>query len=352
MTVRVGIVGCGFIAALHSRALKGIVDAGLVDAAVVATCDTDLDRAVAFARAHRAAIATTDSAEVLAAVDAVWICTPTALHRALAEAAASAGVAVFCEKPLAPTLADAEALTEAVVGAGVPHQVGLVLRTAPVFVALRDLLAGGELGRPMAAAFRDDQFFPIQGHYGSSWRADAAIAGGGALIEHSIHDLDLLRFLLGEVADVSGRTANYAGHEGIEDVAVATLAFESGATAGLVSVWHGVLSRPSTRRLEVFCERGMAWTDDDYTGPLHVETSEGAEARACPAPAWVEELPVDRRWRSFAGQYAPANRSFLEALARGRPPEPGLDVALVAHGLADAVYRSAREGGMPVRTRC
>ena len=329
MTTRVGIVGCGFIAALHSRALKGIVDAGLVDAAVVATCDTDLDRAVAFARAHRAAIATTDSAEVLAAVDAVWICTPTALHRALAEAAASAGVAVFCEKPLAPTLADAEALTEAVVGAGVPHQVGLVLRTAPVFVALRDLLAGGELGRPMAAAFRDDQFFPIQGHYGSSWRADAAIAGGGALIEHSIHDLDLLRFLLGEVADVSGRTANFAGHEGIEDVAVATLAFASGATAGLVSVWH-----------------------DDYTGPLHVETSDGAEARACPAPAWVEELPVDRRWRSFAGQYAPANRSFLEALARGRPPEPGLDVALVAHGLADAVYRSAREGGMPVRTRC
>ena len=69
-------------------------------------------------------------------------------------------------------------------------------------------------------------------------------------------------------------------------------------------------------------------------------------------PAWVEELPVDRPWRSFAGQYAPANRSFLEALARGRPPEPGLDVALVAHGLADAVYRSAREGGMPVRTRC
>ncbi|TML63308.1 MAG: DUF3040 domain-containing protein, partial [Actinobacteria bacterium] len=161
------------------------------------------------------------------------------------------------------------------------------------------------------------------------WRADAAIAGGGALIEHSIHDLDLLRFLLGEVADVSGRTANFAGHEGIEDVAVATLAFASGATAGLVSVWHGVLSRPSTRRLEVFCERGMAWTDDDYTGPLHVETSDGAEARACPAPAWVEELPVDRRWRSFAGQYAPANRSFLEALARGRPPEPGLDVALV-----------------------
>ena len=151
---------------------------------------------------------------------------------------------------------------------------------------------------------------------------------------------------------MSGGTANFAGHEGIEDVAVATLAFASGATAGLVSVWHGVLSRPSTRRLEVFCERGMAWTDDDYTGPLHVETSDGAEARACPAPAWVEELPVDRPWRSFAGQYAPANRSFLEALARGRPPEPGLDVALVAHGLADAVYRSAREGGMPVRTRC
>src|SRR5437016_3662303 len=151
MTTRVGIIGCGFIGALHSRALKGIVDGALVDAAIVATCDTDLDRATSFARAHRAAVATTDPAEVLSVVDAVWICTPTAMHRALAEAAASAGVAVFCEKPLAPTLAEAEALTEGVVGAGVPHQVGLVLRTTPVFVALRDLLAGGELGRPMAA---------------------------------------------------------------------------------------------------------------------------------------------------------------------------------------------------------
>ena len=79
---------------------------------------------------------------------------------------------------------------------------------------------------------------------------------------------------------------------------------------------------------------------------------DGAQARACPPAGWVEELPVDPRWRPFAGQYAPANRAFLEALARGRPPEPGLEVALVAHRLADAVYRSAREGGMPVRTRC
>jgi predicted dehydrogenase len=233
--------------------------------------------------------------------------------------------------------------------AGVAHQVGLVLRTAPVFVALRDLLAAGDLGVPMAAVFRDDQFFPIQGHYASEWRADVTQAGGGTLIEHSVHDLDLLRFLLGDVETVTGRTANYAGHAGIEDVAAATLGFESGATASLVSVWHQVLSRPSTRRLEVFCERGLAWLEDDFNGPLHIEQDGGGEVRACPNPPWVDELPIkDPAWRAFAGQYAPANRAFLDALAAGRPPAPGFEVAVEAHRLADAVYRSATSGGHPV----
>ena len=94
-----------------------------------------------------------------------------------------------------------------------------MLRSAPVFRALRDLVGGGSLGAPMAAVFRDDQYFPIQGTYASQWRADVAQAGGGCLIEHSIHDVDILRFCFGEVDEVAARTANHAGHEGIEDMA-------------------------------------------------------------------------------------------------------------------------------------
>ncbi|HYD10342.1 MAG TPA: Gfo/Idh/MocA family oxidoreductase [Acidimicrobiales bacterium] len=344
---KIGIIGCGFITMLHSRALKGIVDAGLVDAAVVATCDTDLDRAQKVAKAHGADVATTDAGELLSQVDAVWICTPTVSHRALVEAAAAAGVAIFCEKPLAFTAADAAAMATA--AAAVPSQVGLVLRTSPVLGAMRDLVQSGELGQPMAVVFRDDQYLPNQGQYASEWRADVSVAGGGTLIEHSIHDLDVLRWMLGEVTSVTARTSNHAGHEGIEDVAVASLAFESGAVATLTSVWHQILSRPSTRAIEVLCERGIVSIDgDEYTGPLRLVSDARTESWSVQPPSWVLDLPIDDAWKRYAGTYAPQARAFLDSLAAGTTPAPSLDEAVAAHRLADAVYRSAASGGAPV----
>jgi predicted dehydrogenase len=346
VTTKIGIIGCGFITQLHSRALKGVIKAGLADAAVVASNDRDRDRAAACAKAHGADVVD-DVDALLAGVDAVWICTPTSSHRALVEQAAAAGVAIFCEKPLATTLADAEAMARA--AEAVPSQVGLVLRTSPVYGALADLVHSGDLGRPMAVVFRDDQYLPNQGQYASEWRADVTIAGGGTLLEHSIHDLDVLRWLLGDVTSVSARTANFAGHTGIEDLAVATLTFESGAVASLTSVWHQILSRPSTRSLEVICERGIAAVPvNEHTGPLVVITDDGSHERVVESPQWVLDLPIEEPWLRFAGTYAPQALAFLTALAEGRRPEPGLDVAVAAHRLADAVYRSAALGGSSV----
>ena len=195
--------------------------------------------------------------------DAVWICTPTVAHRNAVDAALAHGRAVFCEKPLATDLDGAHALVAAVAASPEPvlAQCGLVLRSAPVFRALRELVASGTLGRPMAAIFRDDQYFPIQGTYASQWRADVTQAGGGCLIEHSIHDVDILRFCFGEVDRLSARTANFSGHEGIEDLATVSLSFASGLEAHLTSVWHNILSRGSTRRIELFCRRAWSgWT--------------------------------------------------------------------------------------------
>jgi len=347
VTTKIGIIGCGFITMLHSRAIKGLVDADLVDAAVVAACDTDLARAQTVARAHGADVATTDPAALLAAVDAVWICTPTVSHRELVEQAAAAGVAIFCEKPLAFTADDAAAMAAA--AAAVPSQVGLVLRTSPVLMVMRDLVRSGDLGRAMAVVFRDDQYLPNQGQYASEWRADVAIAGGGTLIEHSIHDLDVLRWILGDATSVSARTSSFAGHPGIEDVAVATVAFESGATATLTSVWHQILSRPSTRAIEVLCERGIVSIDgDEFTGPLRLVSDGRTESWACPPEPWVLDLPIDEPWKRYAGTYAPQARAFLDAVAEGRAPTPSLDVAVAAHRLADAVYASAALGGAPI----
>jgi predicted dehydrogenase len=286
---------------------------------------------------------------VAARCDVVWVCTPTAAHGGAVDAALAAGRAVFCEKPLSTDLGRATAIADAVAAAGVPGQCGLVLRSAPVFRALRDLVASGELGPPMAALFRDDQYFPIQGTYPSSWRADVGQAGGGCLIEHSIHDVDILRFCFGEVATVTARTRNFAGHEGVEDLASVSLSFESGFEAHLTSVWHDILSRGSTRRVEVFCREGMVWLDDEFRGPLHMQTSEATEVRACPSPEWVDALPLaDDEVGLALRAYVEADRAFLDAVAAGTAPEPGLGVALEAHRLVDAAYRSAAAGGTPI----
>jgi predicted dehydrogenase len=196
---------------------------------------------------------------------------------------------------------------------------------------------------------RDDQYFPIQGTYGSSWRADVAQAGGGCLIEHSIHDLDILRFCFGEATAVTARTANFSGHEGIEDLASVSLSYAGGLVGHLTSVWHNILSRGSTRRLEVFCEEGMVWLDDEFSGPLHMQTSDGTEARSCPAPAWVDELPLARDEVGLAIRtYAEGDRAFVEGVVTGRTLEPSIEQALEAHRLVDAAYRSAAAGGVPV----
>ena len=347
--LRIGFVGTGLIAWAHGLGLQAMIDAGVIEADVSVVLDRSARRAQGFAAAHGAEVVS-DLGGLVERCDAVWVCTPTVAHRSAVDAALEGRRAVFCEKPLATDLAGAVSLVDAVAAVGVPAQSGLVLRAAPVFRALRALVASGTLGRPMAATVRDDQYFPIQGAYGSTWRADVAQAGGGCLIEHSIHDVDILRFCLGEVVGITARTANFSGHEGIEDVAEVSLSFDSGAGAHLTSVWHNILSRGSTRRIELFCQDAMVWLDDEFRGPLHIETSDGTEIRRCPPPAWVEDLPLGRDEVGLAVRtYAEADRAFVDAVVAGQAPEPSLDEALVAHRLVDAAYRSAAAGGEPIR---
>ena len=165
---RIGLVGCGHIGTVHSLALGQLTKAGLIDAAITATHDPDRSRAEEQARHHGATVH--DSLDALADdCDVLWVCTWTAAHAAAVRAAAERGLPVFCEKPLAPTLADCEVVAADL--RRVPHQVGLVLRHAPVFRAVAEAVASGRYGRPMASVLRDDQYFPIQGMYGSTWRS-------------------------------------------------------------------------------------------------------------------------------------------------------------------------------------
>ena len=349
--IRIGLVGCGHIGTVHAVALQQLADAELVDARLSATFDDDSDRAAKVAR-HQGGEPHDTLEGLLDAVDAVWVCTWTAAHLAAVEAAADRGLPVFCEKPLAPDLSTASKVAAAL--ERVPHQVGLVLRWSPVFRHLAEAVSSGAHGRVLSAVMRDDQYFPVQGMYGSTWRGDVAHAGGGTVIEHSIHDVDVVRWILGDPVEVSARTANRFGYPGIEDTAAATFAYADGSVAQLTSVWHQVLSRESSRRLEVFCEKAMFWTDDDYLGPLHVLTDAGEEIVSSEAPAWSGRFTVPEIYRKALAHYAEPSKAFLDGLGRlgtpggGGPADvgyPRAGDALAAHLLVDRIYRSAADGG-------
>jgi predicted dehydrogenase len=342
--VRVGLVGCGNIGRAHSWALWAVRKAGHADVRITAVCDPDAERARDLAEPNKADVMELGS--LLDSVDAVYVCTPTVHHLDVVRAASARGLPIYCEKPLGRSLEEAEAVAAEL--RKVTHRVGLVMRCVPLFETVADIVRSGRYGRPMVLVLRDDQYFPIQGQYASKWRSDVASAGGGTLIEHSIHDLDLFALILGDATDVSCRTHAFFGHDGIEDLATVTLTFPHGTTASLISVWHQVLTRGSSRRLEVFCEDAFLWTDNDRTGPLHIETTQGKEAIACPMPAWMDELPVPADRREVLAPYAEASRRFLDAIASRSAGSPGEGDAVAAHRMVDAAYRSAHRGGAPV----
>lgn len=347
-SLRVGFVGCGLIAHAHGVSLRAIAEARLADVEIAVAYDHDPARSEAFGRRFGATLATGPD-EVAAESDVVYVCTPTGEHLDGLAAAARAGRPVFCEKPLARSYEEALRLEQIADGAGVPVQVGLLLRTAPVFRQLQSLLGSGRLGRPMAVIARDDQYFPVQGHYRSSWRGDREMAGGGALLEHSIHDVDILQHCFGDIAVAAATTRTFGGREGVEDSASAMLQTASGLTLSLVTVWHQVLSRPSTRRYEVLFERGFVSFEDDFCGPLTLQTSESTETLICPPPAWLLELPLPEGELGLAVRpYVEENRAFLESVLAGVAPSPGLADAVAAHRVVDACYRSAGTGGVPV----
>ena len=198
-------------------------------------------------------------------------------------------------------------------------------------------------GRVQAVVLRDDQFLPVQGMYGSTWRADPARAGAGTMLEHSIHDVDALEWLLGPIASVSARSSTFHGNPGIEDTVVVGMELASGAQVSLTSVWHQLLERPSLRRLEVICEHAFLTLEHDVVGPVtwtrpgEHGSIEGEELFAAVA-------------ERHDGQQPNQDAGFVEAVAsrRARARTPTSRTALRAHEVVDAHLPLRRRRGTAV----
>lgn len=330
----IGFVGTGHIATFHSKMLRR----SGVEISRGPCFDIDHERASSFAQASGSALAQS-AAEVIERSDLVYITTWTSEHAPLVDACIAAGKPFFCEKPLAGSFAGARAMTVAATQSGLTHQCGLILRRSPAYLWTRELITDPAAGAVMAVVFRDDQFIPIQGHYKSTWRADVDKAGAGTLLEHSIHDVDMLRFLVGDITSVSARATYRHGLPGIDDSVAASISFDNGAVGTLTTVWHDNLSRPSLRRVEIFCERRtVTLGGDDWFGPVSWTDADGTSG----------ELAGD----DLVGRVAPLahvhpnpDAAFVIAARDGRPAAPDFTVALEAHRVVEAMYSSSRSGG-------
>lgn len=343
----IGFLGTGFIAMIHGLML----DQSPMPYRMGPVFDVDPDRAKRFA-SDFGGTAVTDPDDVLTA-DAVFICTWTSEHRELVRRCAEASVAMFCEKPLGVDLADAQAVADLAATSAAPTMVGLVLRSSPAMLAARELIRGAcspeGIGQVISVVFRDDQYLPTQGQYGSTWRGDPERAGSGVLLEHSIHDLDIIEWLVGPVSSVSALGTNVAGIVGIEDSVAATFRLATGGTVSLTSVWHQVLSRPSQRHIEIFAERAMIAIEGDLDGPV---VFTGPEPDAVPVSlsgedlmTWLADRDVDTR--SAETWFLAALSVAADAVPTG-PLDPSFDEALRAHVVADATYASMAAQGAVV----
>jgi predicted dehydrogenase len=145
------------------------------------------------------------------------------------------------------------------------------------------------------------------------------------LLEHSIHDVDMLHLLV--------------GHPGIEDVVSATFEFANGARGTLATIWHDNLARPSMRRVEVFCRKRYVHIEgDDWSGPVHWTDSDGSSHSLAGADLLAAVAPLRDSSEN-------PDAAFLQSVIDGTPACPDFSVALAAHRVVDAAYRSADAGG-------
>jgi myo-inositol 2-dehydrogenase/D-chiro-inositol 1-dehydrogenase len=345
--VRIGLVGCGMVGQIHADGLRKLSD----DGAIVPVAAADPSEAARQAVLGNCPFldVTPDPYTVIGnpGVDAIMITAPTSTHRDLVLATVAAGKHLFCEKPLAPSLAEVRELCDAVAASGLTAQVGFHSRFHPIVNRVRDAVVSGELGRPMGYVLRDDQYWPtgdvVEGH--SSWRSQRVHAGGGALIEHSIHSADILCWLFGPARSVYARTRSMFGYD-VEDAAAVTIEHESGVIGTLLTIFNSVRGREE-RRFEVFFEHAAveATTDFIVAAPedsLLIQRPDIASDRPDLGVLREEHfsrLGLDRR--DFLFYTYPADRNWVRCVQNEEAASPGFGDALAAHMLVDAAYRSA-----------
>jgi myo-inositol 2-dehydrogenase/D-chiro-inositol 1-dehydrogenase len=326
--IGVAVLGAGRMGRTHARNIAAIPNADVVVVADPDEAAASRGRELARARRH-----TTDAREAIhdPSVEAVVIVTPTSTHASLIEAALRAGKAVWTEKPIAQELGETARIVDLWRETGLPVQVGFMRRFDPGYERAKALIDAGELGRieQFRAYSRDTNPPPLE----------FLLTCGGSFLDMAIHDLDLARFLVGEVEEVHAWASVLFDDRFAQaddwDTSVAMLRFRDGAL-GVVET-----SRHSAWGYDIRAEVAGA------VGKVVVDGGQKTPATHLRRVAHEGDLYQDF-WDRFEVAYRRELEVFFADLAAGRTPRPGPDDALETLRLGVACTRSWREG-RPVR---
>jgi myo-inositol 2-dehydrogenase / D-chiro-inositol 1-dehydrogenase len=313
--MKIGIIGAGYIGGVHALILAR--DERVQIAAIY---DLDQQRAQRLARAHDAQIANSPN-EVIERSDAVYITTPNTQHVSLTLAALDAGKHIFCEKPLATNISDAESVFSKAKQFQSVFQVGHNRRFAPVYASLKQLITEKHVPHSAHVKMnRGELLNPV-------WTGDPNVTGG-FLYETPIHMFDMMRFLFGEVESLHAIGSTHEYRE-VDDFSV-LLKFTNGMHATLATAADASWLFPF-ERVEVFCHHATLVTREMET--LLCSTNlEGHFTQQS-----MQQLAREEKWG-----YVQEDKAFVDSIVNGTPPLVTALDGLMSVELVNAVYESVR----------
>lgn len=363
-TINVALIGYAFMGKAHSNAYRQVVPfmSPRIEPRMKVICGRTRSNVEAAARQYGWEEAATDWRAVVARpdIDLVDISTPGDLHAEIAIAAARAGKAVFCEKPLANSIAEARAMVAAVEETGVVHMLCHNYRRIPAVMLAKSLIDAGRIGtiRHFRGTYLQDWIadpeFPLV------WRLDKAQAGSGALGDLGAHVVDLARYLVGEIRDVCGHLATFInerplpahpetrGAVTVDDASLALARFENGAVA-TIEVSRMAPGRKNWNRFEINGSTGSIAFDLERMNELEVylEGDDVSVRGFHRVLATEPEHPFVKPWWppghiiGYEHTFVHTVFDLLEAIADERVPSPNFHDGLRNQLVLSAIEESS-----------
>ncbi|MDR7544807.1 MAG: Gfo/Idh/MocA family oxidoreductase [Armatimonadota bacterium] len=323
MSVKVGILGAGFIGRIHALCLKRDARVDLVGVA-------DVVPAAAQRLAAECGTAALDGLPALIATgaQAVYVCTPNSMHVEPVVTALEAGLHVFSEKPMATSLEGARTIKETARRARGVYQIGFNRRFANVYRFAKQRIEEGRI-TPRLAQMKHNRGELKQ----PPWTGNPAVTGG-YLYETPVHLFDMGRFLFGDVVQVSGAARQSVYNE--LDGFVMLFEFAGGVVASVTSVAHTSWLFPY-ERVEIYGDHATVVTEELERAWFSPGMRDQVEAIDC------FQMAFEEKWG-----YVEEDRLFIDAVLGERPPAVTAEDGYRATELVEATYRAARSGA-PVR---